>query len=84
MMSLLQLARACLRCNCCYGHQAIRNGHEASPAPHTPSANRRAGRPLCLPRPRYDPSLPPVEGPGDITEEHVAWAEDHAMETALK
>ncbi|KIZ05876.1 hypothetical protein MNEG_2083 [Monoraphidium neglectum] len=32
----------------------------------------------------YDPSLPPVEGPDDVQEVHVAWAEDLAMETALK
>lgn len=32
----------------------------------------------------YDPSLPPVEGPGDITPVHVAWAEDQAVETSHK
>ncbi|KAI8476222.1 MAG: hypothetical protein J3K34DRAFT_401606 [Monoraphidium minutum] len=32
----------------------------------------------------YDPALPPVEVHGDLTAEHIAWAEDQAVETSLK
>jgi hypothetical protein len=30
----------------------------------------------------YDPSLPPVEGPGDLQQVHVDWAEDQAVEAS--
>jgi hypothetical protein len=32
----------------------------------------------------YDPTLPPVEGPDDFQDVHLRWAENEAMESAVK
>lgn len=32
----------------------------------------------------YDPQLPPVESPADMTQEHIAWAEDQAIDSASR
>jgi hypothetical protein len=65
---------------------ALSDPTQHPPSCFSPAHARNCCRSLLLRAPRcsYDPSLPPVEGPDDVQEVHVAWAEDLAMETALK